>query len=51
LKPEWWSLPLLQEEKYQEKPVKREEEIIIMMKRCAFWSTLTFQQCSSCHIT
>jgi hypothetical protein len=22
--PEWWDLPLVQEEKYQEKPVKRE---------------------------
>jgi hypothetical protein len=26
LKPEWWGLPLVQEEKYQEKPVKREEK-------------------------
>jgi hypothetical protein len=25
LKPEWWGLPLVQEEKYQEKPVKRKE--------------------------
>jgi hypothetical protein len=25
LKPEWWGSPLVQEEKYQEKPVKREE--------------------------
>jgi hypothetical protein len=24
LKPEWWGSPLVQEEKYQEKPVKRE---------------------------
>jgi hypothetical protein len=31
LKPEWWGSPLVQEEKYQEKPVKREEEIIMMM--------------------
>jgi truncated hemoglobin YjbI len=23
--PEWWGSPLIQEEKYQEKPVKREE--------------------------
>jgi hypothetical protein len=30
LKPEWWGSPLVQEEKYQEKPVKREEEIIII---------------------
>jgi hypothetical protein len=29
LKPEWWDSPLFQEEKYQEKPVKREKEIII----------------------
>jgi hypothetical protein len=29
LKPEWWGSPLVQEEKYQEKPVKREEEIIV----------------------
>jgi hypothetical protein len=29
LKPEWWGSPLVQEEKYQEKPVKREEEEII----------------------
>jgi hypothetical protein len=28
LKPEWWGSPLVQEEKYQEKLVKREEEII-----------------------
>jgi hypothetical protein len=27
VKPEWWGSPLVQEEKYQEKPVKREEEI------------------------
>jgi hypothetical protein len=26
LKPEWWGSPLVQEEKYQEKPVKREEK-------------------------
>jgi hypothetical protein len=25
LKPEWWGSPLAQEEKYKEKPVKREE--------------------------
>jgi hypothetical protein len=31
LKPEWWGLPLVQQEKYQEKPVKREEQIIIMI--------------------
>jgi hypothetical protein len=24
LKPEWWGSPVVQEEKYQEKPVKRE---------------------------
>jgi hypothetical protein len=24
LKPEWWGSPLVQEKKYQEKPVKRE---------------------------
>jgi hypothetical protein len=24
LKPEWWGSPLVQDEKYQEKPVKRE---------------------------
>jgi hypothetical protein len=24
LKPEWWGSPLVQEEKYQEKPVKKE---------------------------
>jgi hypothetical protein len=29
LKPEWCGSPLVQEEKYQEIPVKREEEIII----------------------
>jgi hypothetical protein len=29
LKPEWWGSPLVQEEKYQEKPVKREEIIVI----------------------
>jgi hypothetical protein len=31
LKPEWWGSPLVQEEKYQEKPVKREEELIIII--------------------
>jgi hypothetical protein len=31
LKPEWWGSPLVQEEKYQEKPVKREESIIIII--------------------
>jgi truncated hemoglobin YjbI len=31
LKPEWWGSPLVQEEKYQEKPVKREEEIMMIM--------------------
>jgi hypothetical protein len=31
LKPEWRVSPLFQEEKYQEKPVKREEEEIIMI--------------------
>jgi hypothetical protein len=31
LKPEWWCSPLVQEEKYQEKPVKREEEEIIII--------------------
>jgi hypothetical protein len=33
LKPEWWGSPLVQEEKYQEIPVKREEEIIIITTR------------------
>jgi hypothetical protein len=28
LKPERWGSPMVQEENYQEKPVKREEEII-----------------------
>jgi hypothetical protein len=31
LKPEWWGSPLVQEEKYQEKPVKREEIIITII--------------------
>jgi hypothetical protein len=31
LKPEWWGSPLVQEEKYQENPVKREEEEIIII--------------------
>jgi hypothetical protein len=32
LKPEWWGLPFVREEKYQEKPAKREEaEIIIII--------------------
>jgi hypothetical protein len=31
LKPEWWGSPLVQEGKYQEKPVKREEEIIMII--------------------
>jgi hypothetical protein len=30
LKPEWWGSPLVQEEKYQEKIVKRGEEKIII---------------------
>jgi hypothetical protein len=30
LKPEWWGSPLVQEEKNQEKPVKREVIIIII---------------------
>jgi hypothetical protein len=31
LNPEWWGSPLVQEEKYQEKPVKREEEEEIIL--------------------
>jgi hypothetical protein len=31
LKREWWGSPLVQQEKYQEKPVKREEIIIIII--------------------
>jgi hypothetical protein len=31
LKPEWWGSPLVQEEKYQEKPLKRQEIIIIII--------------------
>jgi hypothetical protein len=31
LKPEWWGSPLVQEEKYQEKPVKREDETTIII--------------------
>jgi hypothetical protein len=35
LKPDWWGSPMVQEEKYQEKPVKREEkeekELIIII--------------------
>jgi hypothetical protein len=31
LKPEWWGSPVVQEEKYQGKPVKREEIIIIII--------------------
>jgi hypothetical protein len=31
LKPELWGSPLVQGGKYQEKPVKREEEIIIII--------------------
>jgi hypothetical protein len=31
VKPEWWGSPLVYEEKYQEKPVKREEIIIIII--------------------
>jgi hypothetical protein len=34
LKPEWWGSPLVQEEKYQEKPVEREYEIIINFIHC-----------------
>jgi hypothetical protein len=34
LKPEWWGSPLVQEEKYQEKPVKRHQwmKVIIIYK-------------------
>jgi hypothetical protein len=31
LKPEWWGSPLVQEENYQEKPVKREWELLIII--------------------
>jgi hypothetical protein len=31
LKPEWWGSPLVQQENYQEKPVKRGQEIIIII--------------------
>jgi hypothetical protein len=31
LKPEWWGSPLVQEERYQGKPVKREIIIIIII--------------------
>jgi hypothetical protein len=37
LKPEWWGSPLVQEEKYQENPVKR-EEIIIIKLICVLYS-------------
>jgi hypothetical protein len=36
LKPEWWGSPLVQEENYQEKPVKRKEEIIITIQFNSF---------------
>jgi hypothetical protein len=36
LKPEWWGSPLVQEEMYQEKPVKREKKIIIISLGCNF---------------
>jgi hypothetical protein len=31
LKPEWWGFPLVQEEKYHGKPLKREKDIIIII--------------------
>jgi hypothetical protein len=31
LKPEWWGSPLVPDETYQKQPVKREEEIIIII--------------------
>jgi hypothetical protein len=34
LKLEWWGSPLVQEEKYQEKPVKGEKIIIITIIIC-----------------
>jgi hypothetical protein len=37
LKPEWWGSPLVQEEEYQEKPVKREEEIIIQLNSILYY--------------
>jgi hypothetical protein len=30
LKPEWWGSPLVQKEKYQEKPVKRKEVLEVL---------------------
>jgi hypothetical protein len=35
--PEWWGSPLVQEEKYQEKSVKREAEIIIIEAAARTW--------------
>jgi hypothetical protein len=34
LKPEWWGSPLVEGEQYQEKPVKREEIMIIIIIMC-----------------
>jgi hypothetical protein len=46
LKPEWWGSPLVQEEKYQEKPVKREEEKIIIIKYTTGSSAWNLPHCS-----
>jgi hypothetical protein len=47
LKPEWWGSPLVQEEKYQEKPMKREDEIIIIMQFNSFIYVLDNSQTRS----
>jgi hypothetical protein len=41
LNPECWGSTLVQEEKYQEKPVKREEEIIIKFNSVNLFTFLT----------
>jgi hypothetical protein len=43
LKPEWWGSPLVQEEKYQEKPVKIEEVVIVIIIRRRRRITITFR--------
>jgi hypothetical protein len=43
LKPEWWGSPLVQEEKYQEKPVKREEKIITIIIICNIFTIASYK--------
>jgi hypothetical protein len=51
LKPEWWGSPLVQEEKYQEKPVKEEEEEIIIVIVITFCNIFTIASNNKKNVT